>query len=207
MNLKLASIIMIALVMMPLVGCTPAQTTDIVQKVVNVFSIGKQYVAAASSLVPELQQVNPQLAAEVSEYASLAGTNLDNLIAIGNAYLSKPSAAGYQALLNGADALSASIDSKVLAAAKITNPQSQAKIMAILGLASASIHVIVGVLIQNAPKGQVKAMPVITSRVDWKELQPIISASINRSRLITDTMEACDCSNKRAERVMESYGL
>src|SRR6266550_2039137 len=68
MNLKLASIIMVALVMMPLVGCTPAQTTDIVQKAVNVFSIGKQYVAAASSLVPELQQVNPQLAAEVSEY-------------------------------------------------------------------------------------------------------------------------------------------
>jgi hypothetical protein len=171
-NQFLVTTLALFMFLLPVAGCgTPAQT---VQQAITIFESGKSYVQAAQSLLPELQQVNPELAKEVNEYSKLAGVSLDNLIAVGNAYLAKPSGDNYQAILNGVDALAATIDARVLAAARITNPQSRDKIMAILAIAATSAHVVVGLLQQRATQKQLKAMPVIAGRVSFKEIRPYL---------------------------------
>ena len=168
----LAIALVLSISLMP-IGCTQ-KPTEVVQQALTVFQAGKQYVAAAQSLAPQLQIINPEIAKEVSEYAALAGQNLDSLIAIAQAYLAKPDAQGYQALLNGVDALTASIDQRVLAAARITNPQSQARVMAILSVAATSAHVILGLLQSKASKGQIQAMPKIAGRASFEEIRPYL---------------------------------
>jgi hypothetical protein len=164
-----------------IMGCGSA--TDVVQQAVNVFQTSKSFVDTAKALVPELQQVNPELAKEVDEYADLAGTNLDNLITAGNAYLAKPSGDKYQNILNGVDALTASVDAKVLAAAKISNPQSQQKVLAVLTVASVSAHAVLTILQARASKAQVKAMPVISARVTLDQIKPFLDLPNARSQI------------------------
>jgi hypothetical protein len=192
-------LLVIVLVLLPTAGCSQQ---SVVQQALTVFTAGQQYVAAAQSLAPELQVINPELAKEVAEYADLAGKNLASLIAIANAYLAKPDAQGYQALLNGVDALTASIDQKVLAAAKISNPGSQAKVMAILAVAATSAHVVLGALQAKASKGQVQAMPKIAGRVAPAEIRPYLD------RAYADQMLA-DLGYGQTERhaALEQFGF
>lgn len=200
---QLLALCLVALMCMTMItGCAPGSATTAVQKALTVFNVGKSYVAAAQSLVPELQTINPQLAAEVSEYAALAANNLDSLIAIGNAYLSKPNADGYQALLNGVDALAASIDAKVLAAAKISNPASQAKVMAVLSIAATSIHVTVGLLQQYASSKQLNAMPKIAGRVTFDQIRPYLDRPAAEAQIV-----AWGASHDQANEIMAGAGL
>ncbi|HEY2497298.1 MAG TPA: hypothetical protein VGK24_09535, partial [Candidatus Angelobacter sp.] len=77
----------------PMTGCS---ATVVVQGAVNSFQVAQGFVGTAKALVPELQTINPELAAEVREYADFASANLTNLITAGNAYLAAPSGDKYQ---------------------------------------------------------------------------------------------------------------
>ncbi|HEV7676228.1 MAG TPA: hypothetical protein VGQ12_16980 [Candidatus Angelobacter sp.] len=179
--LSLSLALFMAMSSMVMVGC--GSPVEIVQQAVGVFQTSKGIVASAQALLPELQQLNPELAKEVAEYAGLANANLDNLIAAGNAYIAKPSGDKYQNILNAVDALTASVDAKVLAAAKITNPQAQHRVLAILTLASVSSHAILTLLQQRASKAQVKAMPVIAARADFEKVKQLIDQGYVRSEI------------------------
>ena len=179
---SIALMALMAVLPIAMTGCGSA--TEVVQQAVNAFQAGKSLVATAQALVPELQTINPELAKEVSEYATFAGANLDSLITVGNAYLAAPSGDKYQNILNAADALTASVDSRVLAAAKITNPQSQARVLAVLTVASVSLHATLTILKASASKSQVKAMPAITARVDFqKEIVPLVDRAYAREQI------------------------
>lgn len=175
--------LMAMMAFLPLITTGCGSPTEIVQQAVNVFQTGKGFVSSAQALLPELQQLNPALAKEVAEYADFANANLDNLIVAGNAYLAKPSGDKYQNILNAVDALTASIDGKVLAAAKITNPQSQHRVLAILTLASVSSHGILTLLQQRASKAQVKAMPTIAARVTLEQIRPYLDLNYAREQI------------------------
>ncbi|HEY2496543.1 MAG TPA: hypothetical protein VGK24_05700, partial [Candidatus Angelobacter sp.] len=85
-------------------------------------------------------------------------------------------------------------------AAKISNPQSQAKVLAILTLASVSLHATVTILKQKASKAQLKAMPVITARVDFnKQIAPLIDREFARSQIAA--------AGYYPDRVMAAAGL
>ena len=169
-------------------GC--ASPTDVVQQAVTVFQTSKGFVATAEALIPELQQINPELAKEVSEYANLAGSNLDNLITAGNAYLAQPSGDKYQNILNGVDALTASVDAKVLAAAKISNPQSQQKVLAVLTIASVTAHAVLTVLQARASRAQLKAVPVISARVTLDQIKPYLNLDYARGEIAKQGYDA-----------------
>jgi hypothetical protein len=164
-----------------LVGC--ASPTEVVQQALTVFQTSKGFVETAKSLIPELQQMNPELAKEVGEYADLAGVNLDNLIVAGNAYLAKPSGDKYQNILNAVDALTASVDARVLAAAKISNPQSQQKVLAVLTVASVSAHAVLTILQARASRSQLKAVPVVNARVTLQEIKPFLNLHYARGEI------------------------
>jgi hypothetical protein len=171
-SLTLCLALSITVVPVFITGC--GSLPEVVQKVETGLKISRTYVAAAQDLVPELQQVNPEIAKELQEYLALAAPNLETLIKLCDAYLEKPSGDQYQNILNGVDALAAGIDARVLAAARVTNTQSQAKAVAILSLAATGAHVVLGILEQKASKAQLKAMPVIAGRATPEEIKPFL---------------------------------
>lgn len=179
----LVSSLIVCMTLIPLftIGCGSA--TDVVKEAVVAFQTSKGFVDTAKALVPELQSVNPELGKEVAEYADVVGANLDSLITAGNAYLVKPSGDKYQNILNEVDALTASVDAKVLAAAKISNPQSQQKVLAVLTVASVSAHAVLTILQARASKSQLKAMPVITARVSLQEIKPYLDLAYARAQI------------------------
>jgi hypothetical protein len=190
-------IVCLALCSVFIMGCGSA--TDVVKEAVVAFQTGKGFVDTAKALVPELQTVNPELGKEVAEYADLVGANLDSLITAGNAYLAKPSGDKYQNILNAVDALTASVDAKVLAAAKISNPQSQQKVLAVLTVASVSAHAVLTILQARASKAQLKAMPVISARVTLDQIRPYLNINYARSEIAK--------AGYRPDEVMQLAGL
>lgn len=182
-------------------GCSGNQT-QAVQKAVGVISQIKDYVDSAQALIPGLQSVDPALAAEVQEYSQLASVNLGNLINIGNAYLQKPSGDQYQVLLNGVDAFAAGIDATTLKAAKISNPNTQQKVLVILGLASTAAHVAVDLLREYATSAQKKAMPAIANRVSFDQIRPYLNPEAAR-----ETLAGLGYSQHEIDAAMENAGL
>lgn len=166
----------------PTTGCNQSPT-EIVGKVVAGLQDVQEYVQQAKQLAVVYQQLDPPLAQEVGEYAALADQNLASLITIGNNYLAKPSADTYQALLNGVDAFVQSVDQKVLLAAKISNPQTQQKVLTIIALAATGAHIVLGLLEQNANKKQLKAMPKAGMRVSFEEVRPYLDRTYAAAEL------------------------
>jgi hypothetical protein len=181
-SLALCLALFIAVVPVFITGC--GSLPEIVQQVQAGLKVGQTYVATAQDLMPELQQVNPEIAKEVQEYLALAAPNLENLIKLCDAYLAKPSGDKYQNILNGVDALAAGLDARVLAAARVTNTQSQAKAIAILGLAATAAHVVLGILEQKASKQQLKAVPAVTARVTPEEIKPFLNREQAQRQMI-----------------------
>jgi hypothetical protein len=170
-------------------GCNQTPT-EIVQSAVNGFTLTKTYVAAAKSMLPQITTLNPELAKEVTEYAALADANLDSLITIGNAWLAAPSGDKYQNLLNGLDALVANVDAKVLAAAKITNTQSQAQVLAGFTIASVVLHGVLVALKNKASSTQIKAIPKVTGRVQFEEIRQYLDREYARQELTAHGVDA-----------------
>lgn len=173
---------MLACAMTFATGCAETPT-QIVQQAVDGFTLTKTYVAATKGLLPELATLNPDLAKEVAEYAALADVNLDSLIKIGNAYLAAPTGGNYQVLLNGVDALAASVDAQVLAAAKITNSASQGKVLAGITIASVVLHGILVTLKSKAKSAQLKAIPKVAGRVDFNDVKQYVDRTYARQQL------------------------
>ncbi|HEX7289468.1 MAG TPA: hypothetical protein VF532_25010 [Candidatus Angelobacter sp.] len=199
-SLALCLALSIAIIPMFISGC--GTLPEVVQKVEAGLKVGRTYVAAAQDLVPELQQVNPEIAKEVQEYLALAAPNLENLIKLCDAYLAKPSGDKYQNILNGVDALAAGLDARVLAGARVTNTQSQAKAMAILSLAATSAHVVLGILEQKASKAQLKAMPVIAGRATPAEITPFLDRGQAEQQMV-----AMGLGRAERERAMSAAGM
>lgn len=177
-NKCLSASLAVVLFIMPVVLTGCGNVNEVVQKAVTGFQIAQSGVATAKSLLPELRTLNPDLASEVEEYAQLASGNLANLITLGNAYLAAPSGDKYQNILNAVDALTATLDVKVLAMAKVSNPQSQAKALAVVTVISVGLHTVVALLQTKASKAQLKAMPVIAGRVTLEQLRPLIGPEV-----------------------------
>lgn len=196
----LAVLLIASTLCMGTTGCSqnPTQT---VQNVVNVLSQVKAYVDSTQALLPGLQSLDPALASEVQEYAELGSTNLANLIAIGNAYLAAPSSDKYQQLLNGVDSFTAGIDTTVLQAAKIANPNTQHTVLIVLGLADTGAHLAVSLLKQYASSSQLKAMPK-TAQVDFDLIKPFIVPDYARAQLASMGYQPYE-----VEHALSKYGL
>jgi hypothetical protein len=172
-----------------LLACAVASTTgcesptQIVQQAVDGFKLTKTYVAAAQGLLPEIATLNPDLAKEVAEYGALASSNLDSLIKIGDTYLAAPSGDTYQSLLNGVDAFAASVDAKVLAVAKVSNTNSQAKVLAAITISSIVLHGILTALKSKASSAQLKAVPKVTGRVEFDQIRQYLNKEYARQEL------------------------
>ena len=178
--LAASMIVFIALLPFVATGCN---STEVVQDTVNVLNQVQGYVGTARALLPELQTLNPVLAQQVDEYTALASGNVANLITVGNAYLSSPSGDKYQNILNGIDALTATVDAKVLAVAKVTNPASQAKVLAVLTVISVSLHAILTTLKAKASKTQMKSMSAISARVSLDQIKPYLDLDYAREKI------------------------
>lgn len=174
------SVFLIAFSVVAVGGCN---ATEVVKDTVNVLQGVQGYIATARALLPELQSLNPDMAKEVDEYTQLASGNVANLITIGNAYLASPSGDKYQNVLNGIDALTANVDAKVLAVAKVTNTTSQTRVLAVLTVISVSLHAILTTLKNRASKSQVKAMPVIVARVSLNDIRRYMDRDYARAQI------------------------
>lgn len=191
------SIMVLCFVTMNIGSCNTSPTqavTNTVQELNNV----KNYIGAAKDFATALSQIDPVLAGEINEYAGIANTSVDGLIKIGNAYLAKPDATGYQALLNGVDALVSSVDIELLKAAHIANPQSQSKVLLYLGLVATGLHLINGFLVQKATPAQVRAVPA-KAHVDFNLIRPFL----NRRQAAEDLT----AMGYRPEPILVSVGM
>lgn len=197
---KLLVLGVIACLMVAFVGCS---LTTIVQKTVTGLNIVKNGIAEINNLMPELQTINPELATVTAKFTALAGPTTDNLITIGNNYLAKPSGDGYQQLLNGVDAMTQSIDTNVLASERVINVQSQAKVIASLVIISVGSHGVLDLLESKATQAQLKAMPVITARVDFNEIKRLVGKDPDRIRSELARMT----SPYEANQLMEHIGF
>jgi hypothetical protein len=165
------------------IGCTPQSQAQGVQNVVTQLKNIQPIIKDAENLATVYAQLDPALSAAILEYTKLADDNITSLLKIGNDYLARPSADNYQALLNGVDAFAASIDAKVLEAARISNPQTQQKILMLLALAATIIHIAVGILQQHASAKQLKTMPKLTGRVRFEQIKPYLDRAYARAEL------------------------
>lgn len=191
----------LCLMSMNITGCSTTPT-QAVQNTVKELNNVKNYIAAANTFAVALSQVDPALAAEITEYAGIANTSVDKLIQIGNTYLAKPDANGYQALLNGVDALVANVDQELLKAARIANPQSQGKVLLYLGLVATGLHLINGFLVQKATPAQMKALPVI-AHVDFNLIKPYL----NRPAALEDLQAILRTGPEGAKSLLQAYGM
>lgn len=183
-------------------GCN-STPTQAVQNTVKELNAVKNYIAAANTFATALSQVDPSLAAEITKYANVANTAVDKLVQIGNTYLEKPDAQGYQVLLNGVDALVANVDQELLKAAHIANPQSQSKVLLYLGLVATGLHLINGFLVQKASPAQLRAVPPVAARVDFNLIRPYL----NRAHAAEDLQAILRVTPQGAETLLQAYGM
>ena len=164
-------------------GCTSKTPVEIAQDAVTGFTLGKTYVADARALLPQITTLNPELAKIVDQFSTIADQNLDSLIKLGNAYVALPSGDTYQALLNGVDAIVATVNASVLSVAKVTNPDSQAKVLAVMTVAASILQGVLVLLKQKANAAQLKAVPKIAGRIEFKQIKPYLNREYARQQL------------------------
>lgn len=173
-----------ALITLPFTtGCTQAQVVGAMQKVDTGLKIAKGVLPQASLILQELQQVDPEAAEYFSPFLQKADPALDKLIAAAETYIANPGADAYQAVLNGVDAFTAQVDQAALGTAGIKNPQSQAKVVGWIAVFSTGLHVTLGILDSYATSKQKKAVPAVTARVSFDQIQPFLNRSYARAEL------------------------
>jgi hypothetical protein len=175
------------LIMLPMLGatgCTQAQVKTAVQNTVNTLTQIEAQVPAAKSLGQTLALAgDPALGNAIIEYATEFDTAVTQVIKIGNAYLQAPSATGFQGFLNGVDALAASIDTQVLAAAHISNPQSKTDVLVKISAIATLLHIAAGIIQGVATSAQKAATPKLANAVPIKEVRPYLDADLARQTL------------------------
>lgn len=167
-----------ALIVLPMMttGCTynQAQVTSAVQKVEIALKDIQSQIPVATVLVSDLSSLDPPAALIALPVLGIANIGLTKAVAACDAYVKNPGATAYQALLNIVDDLVAQIDLQALAAAKITNPQSQTKAVASIGFFTTGIHLALGILQQFASSSQISAVPAQTARVSFEQIRPFL---------------------------------
>lgn len=156
-------------------GCQPQTATEVVTKVEKQLRNIQPYLDQAEALATEFREIDPAAADEVIGLVEYAKPVMAKVIDGCDVFLSKPSGDNYQVLLNAADAITAGVDAKTLNISHIKNSASRTRALLISGLIDTGLHVIVGVLEQNASKSQIKAMPKIAGRADFEQVRPFLN--------------------------------
>jgi hypothetical protein len=120
---------------------------------VNIGSTFKSVIIAAEGLAPSIAAVidaaDPKQAATINAITGDVTAGLSTLQSVYNSYESQPSAAGFGAVSNAATSVQANI-TQLEAAAKITNPATQAKVTGFTTAAVALISMVENMVAAHA---------------------------------------------------------
>lgn len=175
---------------MNIAGCQHPLTVDQVVGIADGYLEGAlPFLDQAPAIAADLRLLDPALADQIEKWAPIIRTNAQNAIALGKGYLAAPSGDNYQKLLNAVDALGQTVNQQVLSAAKITNPASQQKVLALLGLVATGIHLSVALLKQHATSSQINNLPAI-ARVDFRKVRPYLNRGYAHDQLAAQGFDA-----------------
>lgn len=142
------------LLMGTMIGCTSADVQKAVSQVAAEMPAVESAVAAASALA---SVADPALAPVILPLNGIAQIALPQLQGLLQAYASNPTANTFANITTVIDSIVTNGDTALLAASKISNPESQQKATAILASLDALLHVIDGFISQAQTPAQVQA--------------------------------------------------
>jgi hypothetical protein len=183
-------------------GCSysQAQVSAAIQRVENGLKTTEALLPQAEVIEADLRTVAPEVAEYLAPILANAKPALEKVIAACDAYLANPGADAFQAILNGADAITAQVDQAALRIAGIKNPDSRQKAATYVGLASTGLHVALGILENYATKKQVQAVKSARAHVPFEQVRPFINREYARQELV-------DLGYDQPDRILAAAGL
>jgi hypothetical protein len=146
--------VLLACILLPTTGCTQSQVSGVVAKIVNVLPGIK---AANSAVAAVVSVIDPAIAVPVVAFTAVINGGITELDTLCTNYLKSPNTSIWASIIQTSDNLVTNGDAQLLAAARISNPDSQSKATAVIGTLDALLHVLDGWISSTQTPAQVQA--------------------------------------------------
>jgi hypothetical protein len=174
-TLKLSALMLSSIMLMgTMVGCTQQQVaTKVAQDIVNWTPMLESGNVALQSLQPVLAIADPLAADVVARISAGVAILLPLQAAAAQAYLANPTGTTLGGLQAAITNLQQNINAAVLTAVKVTNPASQAKILADLQLLAVGVNAVFALVQSISTKSAVTEMNA-QSPIKLKQVMPYL---------------------------------